>query len=194
MNITPNDILDKEFHTKFRGYDSSEVDNFLERVAEAMTSLVKERNSLRDQLAACNAQLADLRKREEDIHKALASAQELSEDMKSQVQRDSELILERARLDAEHIVADAHQEVIELEARIRNLKRIQRETIFKIRSTLEGYLQLLDEEALPPKGIEQTMRLTASEIENIQRVPGEPPKETSTETEKAPALEGDTAS
>ncbi|NIA08844.1 MAG: DivIVA domain-containing protein [Nitrospiraceae bacterium] len=189
MNISPNDILDKEFHNRFRGYDSDEVDNFLERVAEAMTSLVKERNALKDQLVACNAQLADLRKREEDLHKALTSAQKLSEEMKSQAKRDCELILEKARLDAEHIVADAHQEAIELEGRIRGLKRIQRETIFKIRSTLEGYLQLLDGEVLPPKGIEQAMRLTASEIETIQEAPEEADKKETTEV-----LEGDATS
>ena len=187
MSLSPNDILDKEFRSKFRGYDPSEVDNFLEKIAEVMTSLVKERNALKDQLVACNAQLADFRKREEEFHKALTSAQKLSEEMKSQAQRDGELILERAKLDAEHIVANAHQEAIQLEGRIRGLRRIQRETIFKIRSTLEGYLQLLDEEALPPKEIEQAMRLTASEIESIQEIPEETDK-------KAEVLERDMTS
>jgi len=187
MSLSPNDILDKEFRSKFRGYDPSEVDNFLEKVAEVMTSLIKERNALKDQLVACNAQLTDFRKREEEFHKALTSAQKLSEEMKSQAQRDGELILERAKLDAEHIVANAHQEAIQLEGRIRELRHIKRETIFKIRSTLEGYLQLLDEEALPPREIEQAMRLAASEMEGIQEIPEETDK-------KAEVLEGDMTS
>ena len=32
MSITPQDIVDKAFSTKFRGYDQEEVDEFLDKI------------------------------------------------------------------------------------------------------------------------------------------------------------------
>jgi cell division initiation protein len=180
MSLSPNEILEKEFHARFRGYDPEEVDSFLEEVSEIMTSLIKEKNALKDQLIAYKDQLADMKKREEEFREALTSAHKLSEKMKSQAEKDVELMHERAKLDAERIVADAHQEAVQLEERIMGLRRIQRETAYKIRSVLEGYLRAIDEEALPPEEVDQAINLAASEMRAIQEVPGDLSEETNT--------------
>ena len=173
MSLSPNEILEKEFRSRFRGYDPEEVDSFLEEVSEIMTSLIKEKNALKDQLIAYKGQLADMKKREEEFREALTSAHKLSEKMKSQAEKDAELMHERAKLDAERIVADAHQEAVQLEERIMGLRRIQRETAYKIRSVLESYLRVIDEEALPPEEVDQAINLAASEMRAIQEVPGD---------------------
>jgi cell division initiation protein len=173
MSLSPNEIIEKEFRAKFRGYDPEEVDSFLEEVSEIMTSLIKEKNALKDQLIAYKDQLADLKKREEEFREALTSAHKLSEEMKSQAEKNAELVLERAKLDAERIVADAHQEAVQLEEQIMGLRRIQRETAYKIRSVLEGYLRVIDEEALPPEEVDQAINLAATEMRTIKEVPGD---------------------
>ena len=180
MSLSPNEILEKEFRSRFRGYDPEEVDSFLEEVSEIMTSLIKEKNALKDQLIAYKGQLADMKKREEEFREALTSAHKLSEKMKSQAEKDVELMHERAKLDAERIVADAHQEAVQLEERIMGLRRIQRETAYKIRSVLEGYLRVIDEEALPPEEVDQTLNLAASEMRAIQEIPGDLSEEMNT--------------
>ena len=180
MSLSPNEILEKEFRARFRGYDPEEVDSFLEEVSEIMTSLIKEKNALKDQLIAYKGQLADMKKREEEFREALTSAHKLSEKMKSQAEKDVELMHERAKLDAERIVADAHQEAVQLEERIMGLRRIQRETAYKIRSVLEGYLRVIDEEALPPEEVDQTLNLAASEMRAIQEIPGDLSEEMNT--------------
>lgn len=180
MSLSPNEILEKEFCARFRGYDPKEVDSFLEEVSEIMTSLIKEKNAMKDQLIAYKGQLAEMKKKEEEFREALTSAHKLSEKMKSQAEKDVELMHERAKLDAERIVADAHQEAVQLEERIMGLRRIQRETAYKIRSVLEGYLRVIDEEALPPEEFDQAINLAASEIRAIQEVPGDLSEETNT--------------
>ena len=180
MSLSPNEILEKEFRARFRGYDPEEVDSFLEKVSEIMTSLIKEKNALKDQLIAYKGQLADMKKREEEFREALISAHKLSEKMKSQAEKDVELMIERAKLDAERIVADAHQEAVQLEERIMGLRRIQRETAYKIRSVLDGYLRVIDEEALPPEDVDQALNLAASEMRAIQEIPGDLSEETNT--------------
>jgi len=173
MSISPNEILEKEFRARFRGYDSEEVDSFLEEISEIMTSLIREKNAMKDQLVGYKARLADLKKREEEFREALTSAYKLSEKMKSQAEKDADFVRERAKMDAERIVADAHQEAIQLEERIMGLRRIQRETAYKIRSVLEGYLRIIDEEALPPEEIDQAINLASSEMRAIQEMPGD---------------------
>jgi cell division initiation protein len=173
MSLSPNEILEKEFRARFRGYDPEEVDSFLEKVSEIMTSLIKEKNALKDQLIAYKGQLADMKKREEEFREALTSAHKLSEKMTSQAEKDVEIMHERAKLDAERIVVDAHQEAVQLEERIMGLRRIQREAAYKIRSVLDGYLRVIDEEALLPEEVDQTLNLAASEMRAIQEIPGD---------------------
>ncbi len=48
MKITPQDIIDKEFRVKFRGFDMVEVDTFLEEVAEIFFTLNEENTRLNE--------------------------------------------------------------------------------------------------------------------------------------------------
>ncbi len=48
MKITPQDIIDKEFRVKFRGFDMVEVDTFLEEVAEKFFKLNEENTRLNE--------------------------------------------------------------------------------------------------------------------------------------------------
>ena len=41
MSITPQDIVDKVFATKFRGYDKEEVDEFLDKIYIDYEKLVR---------------------------------------------------------------------------------------------------------------------------------------------------------
>ncbi len=168
MSITPNDILDKQFPVSFRGYNREEVDKFLEAVAQSMTAVIKEMNALKDEVAAYRVKLESLQEREEEFRKALTTAHTFAEEMKAQARRDADLMLEQARMDAERMIADAHQEAIQLEDSIRGLRRIQREAVFKIRSSIEGYLHLLDDAMLPPEELDNLLSAASSDVMAIQ--------------------------
>lgn len=168
MSLTPNDILEKRFSVSFRGYSRDEVDKFLEFVAESLTSAIKELNALKDQSTGLRVKLDSLQEREEEFRKALTTAHTFAEEMKQQAKKDSELMLERATMDAERIISDAHQEAIQLEENIRGLRRIQREAVFKIRSSIEGYLHLLDDAMLPPEELDNLLSAAANDMRAIQ--------------------------
>ena len=57
MKITPQDIIDKEFRVKFRGFDMAEVDVFLEEVAENLFRLSEENTLLNEQVTALRQDL-----------------------------------------------------------------------------------------------------------------------------------------
>ena len=168
MSITPNDILDKQFSVSFRGYNREEVDKFLEAVAQSLTSVIKELNAVKDQAAGHLAKLDSLQEREEEFRRALTTAHAFAEEMKTQARKDADLMLEQAKMDAERIITDAHQEAIQLEDSIRGLRRIQREAVFKIRSSIEGYLHMLDDAMLPPEELDNLLSAAASDMRAIQ--------------------------
>jgi DivIVA domain-containing protein len=57
MEITPQDIIDKEFRVKFRGFDMAEVDAFLEEVAESFFKLTEENTLLNEKIIALQQDL-----------------------------------------------------------------------------------------------------------------------------------------
>jgi cell division initiation protein len=52
MKITPQDVIEKEFRVKFRGFDMVEVDTFLEEVAESFFKLNEENTLLNEKILA----------------------------------------------------------------------------------------------------------------------------------------------
>ena len=60
MEITPQDIIDKEFRVKFRGFDMAEVDAFLEEVAESFFKLTEENTLLNEKVLALQEDLETL--------------------------------------------------------------------------------------------------------------------------------------
>ncbi len=167
--MTPDDIINREFGTRFRGYDRDEVDGFLEEIARAMTAVIKERNELRDEVVSLNNRLLQIKAEEEEIKRSILAAQRMSDELKEQAKKEAELTVEQARVDAERIVADAHREAVQLEERIRKLRMVQREAVEKIRNSFEHYLRMLDDDmALPPAGVDETLRIAATEVRAIQ--------------------------
>lgn len=49
INLTPRDIVDKHFQTKMRGYDPTDVDEFLDSVIQDYESYVKELRRLQNE-------------------------------------------------------------------------------------------------------------------------------------------------
>jgi cell division initiation protein len=57
MEITPQDIIEKEFRVKFRGFDMAEVDSFLEEIAESFFKLTEENTLLNEKVIALQQDL-----------------------------------------------------------------------------------------------------------------------------------------
>ncbi len=153
MNITPLDIKQKQFKLKFRGFDIQEVDGFLEEVTAEMESMLKENEFLKDQNATMEAQLAEFKLTEQSLRNTLISAQKMAEDMKASSERDANLKVKEAELEAERILRDARLALAKATEEINELKRIRERFSIKIRGVIEDHLKMLsyDERQDAPK-------------------------------------------
>ncbi|ADU50996.1 DivIVA domain [Thermaerobacter marianensis DSM 12885] len=147
MALTPLDIHNKQFPRSFRGYNETEVDEFLEQVGREFDQVLRDNAALREQVEALNAKLEQYRQLEDTLHNTLVVAQETAEEVKASAQKQAELMINQARLEADQIVQAARAKVEEMERRYQELLNNMKVARARMRALLLAHLQLLDEEA-----------------------------------------------
>ena len=126
IDLTPLDVRKKagDFRKALRGYDSEEVDAFLQLAAERLEELVKENLTLRERSERLQEQVLAHEGRERAVQEALVVAQQLRADLRVQVEREADLKrreteaeLEGRRQEAAGAMDRARRSLEELEKR-----------------------------------------------------------------------------
>ena len=150
MRITPHDIRQQQFTVRmFRGFDPSEVDAFLEDVADDYEALLKEAQLLKEQIAAQEERQRGVIERERSLQNTLVTTQRLAEEMKAAAKRESELIVREAELRGEKAVEAARGEEAKIRVEIQALKRTRRQLTEDLLATVERYQRALAAEGGP---------------------------------------------
>jgi cell division initiation protein len=148
VRITPMDIRQQQFTVKmFRGFDTQEVDTFLEDLASDYEALLKENQLLKEQLAAMEDRQRGVLDRERSLNETLVTTQRLAEEMKLAAKRESDLIVREAELRGDKAVEAARSEEAKLRVEIQALRRLRRQAAEEVASTLDRYQRLLHAEA-----------------------------------------------
>jgi cell division initiation protein len=100
MKITPLDIQQQQFKTRFRGFDIREVDAFLEHMAEAFESLQKDSQNRSEEVRRLELEIQGYKKREETFKRALLNSQKVLDQMKDNARKSAELVIAEAELTA----------------------------------------------------------------------------------------------
>lgn len=144
MRITPLDIQQKQFATRFRGFDMEEVDSFLELIREEMEELLRENANLREEARRFEKQLKEYKNIEVTLRDTLVKTQEMVEEYKSTAIKDAELIKKEAELKADEIVKGAQERVVKIHEDITDLKGIRRHFREEVRRLIESHLGMLE--------------------------------------------------
>jgi cell division initiation protein len=144
MNVSPLDLRQQRFHTRFRGFDKIEVTSFLAAVAEDYEQALRETDRLRQDLARMEAALAEHRQHEQNLRSTLMTAQKLSEDLKGAAEKEAERIVReaegRAQLFLDKTQArleDVQREIDGMKLKRRDVETTIESTISTLRNTLE---------------------------------------------------------
>jgi cell division initiation protein len=111
VSLQAVDVLQQTFATKFRGYDTLDVDSFLEIVAREMERLSGQNMKLLDELRAARQELLLLRKKENNVNAALITVQKLAGEVQQKAQAESEQLLKETREKAREIVTNAQEHI-----------------------------------------------------------------------------------
>jgi cell division initiation protein len=143
LKISPADIIQKEFPIRFRGYDISQVDDFLEEAAGEYNRVVEEHARFKEEVRALQQELAAYRENEKALYDALAAAKQLGSDMQDNARKEASLIVSGAQLDADKIIADVRQQCAALQQEINTMVQKRAQFEVSLRSLLENYLSML---------------------------------------------------
>ncbi len=144
MGITPDVIKQKEFTTKFRGFDVQEVDTFLEEVALEIDKKEIEIQRLKDDCHRFDLENQGYKKREASLKRVMLHSQKVIEQMKKNAEKSAEMVIARAEVEAERILNKSHLRLSQLHSDINELKRQRMQIEVQIGSVLESHSKLLE--------------------------------------------------
>ena len=153
MKLTPLDIQQQQFKTRFRGFDVREVDAFLEQMSGAFEKALSENESLHEEIRRLKLESQGYKEREETFKRAMLNSQKVLEQMKKNAQKSAELVVAEAEVKAEKILNRAQNRLAQLHEDIAELKRQRMQIEVQIRSIIEGHAKLLE------IGIEETQTM-----------------------------------
>ncbi|HHL40797.1 MAG TPA: DivIVA domain-containing protein [Deltaproteobacteria bacterium] len=147
MKRTPIEIREMQLKKRLLGYDVHEVEALREFAAEALEDAFARISELDEQLRATAARLSEHEKRESVLRDAVTTAQKMADDLREAARKEASLIVSEARGKAEELTARAHDRAMRIQDEISRLDRRRRELCAALRSTLDYYRRLIDEEA-----------------------------------------------
>ena len=142
--ILPIDIDKKEFSRDKRGYNSREVDEFLDLIAVDYEKILNDNRSMAHKIKSLEKQLVDAQKSDTAMVETLATAKKLMADISASAERRAELIMRDAELESENMVQDAKMTVKRLnEEHLTLINKVERLRT-NYRHMLEAELEKLD--------------------------------------------------
>ncbi|MCL6105974.1 MAG: DivIVA domain-containing protein [Actinobacteria bacterium] len=150
MKLTPLDIRHKEFSRAMRGYRDLEVDEFLDEIADEFERIFNENIDYQERLEKVEGKVEQYQNIEETLKKTLVSAQQQAEEMKQNSKKEADLILRDAELKSRSILNDSYAERQKIQRSVQALKQKQEDLKYQMRTMLETYLNILDQEGELP--------------------------------------------
>jgi cell division initiation protein len=144
MRITPLEIRNHPFQRRISGYDREEVDTFLDMVAQDYEGLLRESESLREQVVRLQTRVEALASNETILQETLTTAQKLSEELKHTATREAEVMIGEAEIRGEKILDAAHRRAAKLAEDIREMKVLRTRLAAAVRAAIETHLALLE--------------------------------------------------
>jgi len=171
MRITPMDIEQQQFGRSFRGYNEEEVDNFLDRIAKDYEDLLNENVKLKEEIERLQSRLEEYSKMDETLRSALVNAQQSASNIRENVQKEAQVMIENAKIEAEKIKQKAEQDIYDIKNEIETLKKSKYLILEKLKNTLKLHMRMLDEEMEQEpetRRLKETNYIEDKTIENLK--------------------------
>ncbi len=155
MALTPLDIQQQRFRTAFRGYETKEVETFLEQAAAAFEELQRETLRLNEELTRSAAEIEEFKRREGTIKRALLHSQKVLDQMQENARREADVIVAEAENKAEKILQHAQGRVAQLQDSIAELRRQRIQAEAEITFVIESHRKLLEAGRAATRGLDE---------------------------------------
>ena len=144
MPLTAIDISKQDFSTSMRGYNREEVRAFLELVAQEIETLQQSESRLAEKVNVLEEKLKQFQEIEQTLRDALLSAQEAIKQAQAGSERERELILKDANIQAERIRKEAQDKLSAVQDQIHKLEAQKNSYIKRLKYLLQSQQELIE--------------------------------------------------
>lgn len=144
MIFTPEGIKKQEFKKSFRGFDTEEVQAFLEKLSTEFEALVNENNSFKTELEETKHKLEKFLQIENKLHQTLSEAEQKSIDIINAAQNKSGEILRLAEEKSAEVLQKSREEAEKLKSAVIYLREEKEILITKLKSIINYQAHLLE--------------------------------------------------
>lgn len=144
MPLTPLDIHNKEFSSKFRGYDEDEVNEFLDQVVKDYEMVIREKMNLEEKVEMLEEKLSHFTNIEDTLNRSILVAQETAEEVKGNATKESKLIIKEAEKNADRIINEALSKSRQIAMEVEELKKQAKVFRTRLKMMVEAQLEMIE--------------------------------------------------
>ena len=181
--LTSLDVVNQSFKKVIRGYDSTEVDDFLDAVAETIQTYAQRTKDLERDLSANETKLAEYEKMKNVLHEALIMAQKSADDRIKSARDHASKIISDAEVKAEEIRSANEEERKRFLSDISSIKDIRDLYSLEFKEMLSKFACMLDEVSADTE-VSDAAEEAITKINSGARIPDKERQVTSSSVEK----------
>jgi|WetSurMetagenome_2_1015567.scaffolds.fasta_scaffold157877_2 cell division initiation protein len=145
MNISSKDIKKRDFKKGIRGYDSNEVDAFLDTVSLHYEKLVSENKTQADRIKSLVSDIDIYKENEVNLQKALIKSQELGDEIIQNAKKTAQLIVREAELNVKKSRQELDESILDKKHELDDIKLKNEKLLDDIKNYLNDKLIELEE-------------------------------------------------
>lgn len=143
MALTPNDIVHKEFDSKFRGYDADQVNDFLDVIVAEFETLIQENARLKSELQVTIEKNEYFVQLQDSLNSSIVVAQEAADRLKQNARKEAELIIFEAEREANAHVREANEHAQAILTEVEDLKHQGQNYRLRLEALVHEQLELI---------------------------------------------------
>ena len=190
MKITQVDIQRQEFKRSMRGYDTVEVDTYLEVVGNTLSQLSEENETAKRRILELETELKNYKGVERTLKQTLMNVQESSNQSRENSKKEADLILKESKIAAAEMVENARRETQKLKEEMITLQTQKQALITRLRHILNSQIELLEVLEIDDLDINKLKDRTKKVFSQVkQQMNKQPEQETNIQVESTPPKE-----
>ncbi|MFC4453377.1 DivIVA domain-containing protein [Deinococcus sonorensis] len=171
MKYTPLDVRHQEFPGTMGGYRRPEVRAFLSELADDIETLLHSRQDIIEHVRALETRLEEYRQNEDDLRRAVVSAERIGQELRENARKEAELIVSKADSYREQVTREGEQLAAALEtqhqARSNELEAVQRARSTELEASYQArFAELEAAYQRRHHELEQGFNVRASQLEH----------------------------
>jgi len=144
--ITPMEIQNKDFASKWKGFDPEEVKHFLYLMAEEFENLIERNHKATREVSILRERLKDLEARDKILKDTLISAQQIKTDIHENATKEADLIIKEANLKADAMFEAAKAKVYQLRQQMVETRRVRDDLLAEAEMMVNRFNHFVDAE------------------------------------------------